>query len=185
MERAMTSLFRALRRFAPILALIPAAAAAAEPSQIISLPFNPVVAPALRDCAQRTASGVGYSVLKTAQGPKPGDGYYVLINYIGYLAATGATFDQAMQTPMPVGGVIPGFAEGIKLMPKGSIYRICVPAALGYGTADKGPIPANSNLVFQVELLDMRTEAEVEAAQAQAQRPSEEQAQPQAAQPKP
>ena len=151
------------------LAILPAAAAAAEPSQIIPLPLSPVVPAPLRDCAQRTASGVGYSVLKTAQGVKPTDGSYVLVNYIGYLAATGATFDQAMQAPMPVAGVIPGFAEGIKLMPKGSIYRICVPAAQGYGAEDKGPIPANSNLVFQVELLDMRSAAEVEAAQAQAQ----------------
>jgi FKBP-type peptidyl-prolyl cis-trans isomerase FkpA len=153
------------------LALLPVAAAAAEPSQIIPLPLNPVVPPALRDCAQRTASGVGYSVLKAAAGIKPTDGSYVLVNYIGYLAATGVTFDQAMQAPMPVAGVIPGFGEGIKLMPKGSIYRICVPAALGYGAEDKGPIPANSDLVFQVELLDMRSAAEVEAAQAQQQAP--------------
>lgn len=157
-----------LRRFAPLLALLPVAASAAEPSQIIPLPLNPVVPSALRDCAQRTASGLGYSVLKPAQGVKPTDGDYVLINYIGYLAATGATFDQAMQSPMPVAGVIPGFAEGIKLMPKGSTYRICVPAALGYGPKESGPIPANSNLVFQVELLDMRSAAEIEAAQKQA-----------------
>jgi FKBP-type peptidyl-prolyl cis-trans isomerase FkpA len=168
----MTSLFRALRRFAPLFALTTSAAFAAPtvpgPSQIIPLPLNPVVPPALRDCAQRTASGVGYSVLRASQGVKPTDGDYVLTNYIGYLAASGATFDQAMQAPMPVAGVIKGFAEGIKLMPKGSIYRICVPAALGYGAEDKGPIPPNSNLVFQVELLDLRSATEVEAAQKQA-----------------
>lgn len=150
------------------LALAPAAAAA-QTAQIIPLPLNPVVPAAQRDCAQRTASGVGYSVLKPSQGVKPTDADYVLINYLGYLGATGAVFDQAMQAPMPVGGVIPGFAEGIKLMPKGAIYRICVPAALGYGAAEQGPIPANSNLVFQIELLDMRAAAEIEAAQKQAQ----------------
>lgn len=149
---------------AAALVLLPAAAFA-QTSQIIPLPLNPTVPPALRDCAQRTASGLGYSVLKPSQGVKPTDNDYVLINYIGYLAASGGTFDQAMQTPMPVGGVIPGFAEGIKLMPKGSIYRICVPAALGYGAQEQGTIPANSNLVFQVELLDMRSVAEIEAMQ--------------------
>lgn len=152
------------------LALLPTAASA----QIIPLPLNPVVPAAQRDCAQRTASGLGYSVLKASQGVKPTDTDYVLINYIGYLAATGATFDQSMQAPMPVGGVIPGFAEGIKLMPKGSIYRICVPAALGYGAREQGPIPANSNLVFQVELLDLRSAADIEAAQK-----AQQQAQPQ------
>lgn len=151
-----------------VLATLTPAVATAQTTQIIPLPLNPVVPAAQRDCAQRTASGLGYSVLKPAQGVKPTDSDYVLINYIGYLAASGATFDQAMQTPMPVGGVIPGFAEGIKLMPKGSIYRICVPAALGYGAAEQGPIPANSNLVFQVEVLDMRSAAEIEAAQKQA-----------------
>lgn len=169
---ACMSSFRTLRRLAPIiLALIPASAIA-QTAQIIPLPLNPVVPAPLRDCAQRTASGVGYSVLKPSQGVKPTDADYVLINYIGYLAATGAVFDQAMQAPMPVAGVIPGFAEGIKAMPKGAIHRICVPAALGYGAKEQGPIPANSNLVFQVEVLDMRSAAEVEAAQKQAAQPA-------------
>lgn len=159
---------RALRRVAPLLALLSAdSALAAGVSQIIPLPLNPVVPPALRDCAQRTASGVGYSLLKPAQGVKPTDNDYVLVNYIGYLAATGVVFDQAMQAAMPIAGVIPGFAEGMKLMPKGGIQRICVPAALGYGAQAKGPIPANSDLVFQVELLDKRSAAEIEAARSQ------------------
>ena len=159
---------RALRRAALVATLLSAGPALAAGSpQIIPLPLNPVVPPALRDCAQRTASGVGYSLLKPSQGVKPTDGDYVLVNYIGYLAASGVVFDQAMQAAMPIAGVIPGFAEGIKLMTKGGIQRICVPAALGYGAEAKGPIPANSDLVFQVELLDKRSAAEVEAARSQ------------------
>ena len=64
---------------------------------------------------------------------------------------------------MPVAGVIPGFSEGLKMMPLGATYRFCIPAALGYGAKPAGQIPANSDLVFQVELLDAKTEAEVEA----------------------
>ena len=67
---------------------------------------------------------------------------------------------------MTVDGVIPGFGEGLSQMVKGSIHRICVSAALGYGAAANGPIPANSDLVFQVELLDFRSRGEVDAARA-------------------
>lgn len=177
MDGTMTSFSRF---FAPLLALLPVAAAAAEPSQIIPLPLNPTVPAALRDCAQRTASGVGYSVLKAAQGVKPTDTDYVLVNYIGYLAATGAVFDQAMQSPFPVNGLIAGFTEGLKLMSQGSTYRLCIPAALGYGASEQGSIPANSNLVFQVELLDRRAAAEIEAMQAQAQQQQQAQEAPKA-----
>jgi FKBP-type peptidyl-prolyl cis-trans isomerase FkpA len=49
------------------------------------------------------------------------------------------------------------------MIPRGGVYRFCIPAALGYGKQGAGPIPADANLVFQVELLDSRTAAEVEA----------------------
>jgi len=139
----------------------------ASASQIIDLPLNPVVGAGQRSCGSKTASGLGYSVLKAAAAgqpaARPGQTDVVLINYIGYLSATGAVFDQAMATPMPVGEVISGFSEGLRLMPKGSIYRICIPAALGYGAEAQGPIPANSDLAFQIELLDFKSAAEIEA----------------------
>ena len=77
--------------------------------------------------------------------------------------ATGAVFDQAMQTPMPVGGVIHGFSEGLQLLARGGVIRLCVPPALGYGAQASGPIPANADLVFQIELLDFKTAAEIDA----------------------
>ncbi|MFM6828791.1 MAG: FKBP-type peptidyl-prolyl cis-trans isomerase, partial [Novosphingobium sp.] len=95
--------------------------------------------------------------LKPADATKPAKSDIVLVNYIGYLAATGAVFDQGMQAAFPVEGVIPGFSEGLQLMAKGSTWRFCVPAALGYGAEVSGPIPANSDLVFQVELVDFKT----------------------------
>ncbi len=71
-----------------------------------------------------------------------------------------------MQAAFPVEGVIPGFSEGLQMMAKGSTWRFCVPAALGYGAQASGPIPANSDLVFQVELVDFKTAAELEALRA-------------------
>jgi FKBP-type peptidyl-prolyl cis-trans isomerase FkpA len=73
-------------------------------------------------------------------------------------------FDQNQGTPLSLDNVIPGFAEGLQLMPRGSVYRLCVPATLGYGAAGAGEaIPANADLVFQIELVDFKTAAEVEA----------------------
>ncbi len=137
--------------------------AAAVASPIIALPLNPVVPAEQRSCRDKTSSGLGYTVLRPATGAKPGQTDAVMIKYIGYLAATGSVFDQNVGTPLLVENVVPGFSEGLKMMPKGSIYRLCLPAALGYGATASGPIPANSDLVFQVELLDSKTMAEIQA----------------------
>jgi FKBP-type peptidyl-prolyl cis-trans isomerase FkpA len=48
-------------------------------------------------------------------------------------------------------------------MARAGVARFCIPAALGYGAQASGPIPANADLVFQVELLDFKTAAEVES----------------------
>ena len=87
--------------------------------------------------------------------------YSVYVEGMG--VATGAVFDQGMQAAFPVGGVIPGFSEGLQMMAKTGIARFCVPAALGYGAQGTGPIPANADLVFQVELVDYKTAADIEA----------------------
>jgi FKBP-type peptidyl-prolyl cis-trans isomerase FkpA len=157
---------------AVLLAAAATPAPAASPAGIIPLPLQPVVPASQRTCSAKTASGLGIQTLKPAEGPKAGATDFVLINYIGYLAATGAVFDQAMTTPMQVDAVIPGFSEGLKLIPRGAIWRLCIPAAQGYGAEGSGPIPANSDLVFQVELLDSRTQAEVAAMQAAAAAPA-------------
>lgn len=152
------------------LALLAAAAAPGTPDpRIIPLPLNPVIPAVQRSCDAKTASGLGYTALRSATGAKPAAGDVVLINYIGYLAAGGQTFDQAAQAPVPVDEVVPGFSEGLKLIPTGAIYRLCIPASLGYGARGAGEIPANSDLVFQVEVLDKKTMAEVQAMRAQAQ----------------
>jgi hypothetical protein len=109
-----------------------------------------------------TASGLQYQVLKPGTGAaKPTDDDIVLVNYEGKLT-NGTTFDASQQpTPMPVKGVVPGFSEGLKLMPKGAKYRFWIPPALGYADKAAGPIPPNSVLVFDLELLDWKSEAEI------------------------
>ena len=143
----------------------PAPSAAVRASTaIIALPLNPVIPAGQRLCAARTPSGLGYTILRAGAGARPGQSDAVLVNYIGYLAATGAVFDQGMRSALSVDGVIPGFAQGLQMMTRASVVRFCIPAALGYGARATGPIPANADLVFQVELVDFKTAAELAAA---------------------
>lgn len=116
-----------------------------------------------------TASGLQYQILSPGAGAKPTDSDVVLVNYEGKLL-DGTTFDKSQQpTPFPVTGVVKGFSEGLKLMPKGAKYRFWIKPSLGYGDKASGPIPANSVLVFDVELLDFLPEAVIRQMQMQQQ----------------
>jgi hypothetical protein len=118
-----------------------------------------------------TASGLQYKILTPGQpgAAKPTDTDVALINYEGKLL-NGTTFDKSQQpSPMPVAGVVPGFSEALKLMPKGAKYRVWIKPSLGYGAEAKGPIPANSTLAFDIELLDFLPEAVVRQLQQQQQ----------------
>ena len=107
-----------------------------------------------------TASGLQYQVLTEGKGPKPKPTDTVQVNYKGMLL-DGKAFDDSAShggpATIPLQAVVPGWREGISLMPVGSKYRLWIPASLGYG--DKGtpggPIPPNATLVFEVELLDI------------------------------
>ena len=119
-----------------------------------------------------TPSGLQYKVLKPGApgAARPTDSDVALINYEGKLL-NGTVFDKSQQPiPMPVAGVVPGFSEALKLMPKGSKYRVWIKPSLGYGAEDKGPIPANSTLVFEIDLIDFLPDAVVRQMQMQAQR---------------
>jgi FKBP-type peptidyl-prolyl cis-trans isomerase FkpA len=61
----------------------------------------------------------------------------------------------------------------LQMLAKSGVARFCIPATMGYGSKASGPIPANSDLVLQVELVDFKTAAEVEGMnRAQAAEPS-------------
>lgn len=186
----MTKILRRIGAFASLSILatgIAGPAVAAEPapaaaSQILPVPLMPTVGPQFRTCSARTPSGLGTSVLKAGDGPKPGKNDFVLVSYIGYLAANGQVFDQNVTAPLNLDNVIPGFSEGLQAMPRGSTWRLCIPAALGYGAQASAAIPANSDLVFQIELVDSKTVAEVEKMRAEMQ---QQQAEAPAAAPQP
>ena len=72
----------------------------------------------------------------------------------------GSVFDSSIErgepVEFPVGGVIPGWVEGLQLMNVGSKYKFYIPSELAYGAQSPTPaIPANSALIFEVELLEI------------------------------
>lgn len=109
--------------------------------------------PLVLTCKTAATDGLTYTVIKAGKGAKPIADSKVRVNYKGMLTSDGSEFDSGQGTEFKVGGVIPGFAQGLQLMQPGGSYRLCIPAALGYGEKGTGPIPANADLVFEVDLL--------------------------------
>jgi FKBP-type peptidyl-prolyl cis-trans isomerase FkpA len=103
----------------------------------------------------RTSTGLHYRVLTTPAGTSAGvtNGRTVTVAYTGWLA-NGALF-QTSSIPFVLGArqVIAGWDEGIVGMRVGEKRRLLIPPSLGYGWEPNGPIPGNSVLVFDVELL--------------------------------
>ena len=111
-----------------------------------------------KDGVVTTESGLQYQVLTEGKGPKPKQDDVVRVHYKGTLL-DGSTFDDSTArgepAVFPLGQVVPGWREGLILMPVGSKYRLWIPGELGYGEEGTpgGPIGPNATLVFEVELL--------------------------------
>lgn len=105
-----------------------------------------------------TPSGLQYEVISEGKGAKPTAADTVKVHYEGKLT-DGTVFDSSIKrgepVSFPVSGVIPGWTEALQLMPVGAKYRLTIPADLAYGPEGAGPIPPNSVLIFDVELLDI------------------------------
>lgn len=105
-----------------------------------------------------TSSGLQYEVIEEGDGPTPTAQDSVTVHYTGKLI-DGTVFDSSVDrgepADFPVTQVIPGFAEGLKMMNKGSKYVLYIPASLGYGNNEAGSIPAGSTLVFEVEMIEV------------------------------
>ena len=109
---------------------------------------------------ETTASGLQYQVIEQGDGPRPTASDVVRVHYKGTLL-DGTQFDSSYERGEPamfaLEQVVPGWQEGIALMPVGSKYRLWIPSALGYGEmgTPNGEIGPNATLVFEVELLEI------------------------------
>ena len=104
-------------------------------------------------------SGLQYSVQESGAGPSPVATDTVTVHYTGTLI-DGTVFDSSVQRNQPasfsLNGVIKGWTEGLQLMKMGAKYTFTIPSDLAYGERAQRSIPANSTLIFTVELLSIR-----------------------------
>lgn len=119
--------------------------------------------------------GVSVDVVREGTGASPSKTDVIFVNYTGRLS-DGTVFDRSRDVPLPVEGIfpkgsplplgqmIPGFAEGAVQMKKGGKYTLFIPADKGYGAAGQKDqqgndvIPPNSDLTFDIELIDIMPE---------------------------
>ncbi len=117
--------------------------------------------------ATRSETGLYYIVTKPGDGKKPSKGDKVTVNYTGSLL-DGTVFDgsslpqhggKPFEFNVGEGMVIPGWDEGLQGMSKGEKGILILPSALAYGPDGSGPIPPNSVLRFDLELVDFSQSA--------------------------
>lgn len=107
--------------------------------------------------AQEDPSGLRYVITTEGTGPKPKLSNTVVVNYTGTFL-DGTYFDGTTTTPatFPLLNLIAAWQIGFQLLPEGSSAVLYVPSGLGYGKTGSGPIPPNTNLIFEVELIQVK-----------------------------
>jgi len=116
---------------------------------------------------QKTKSGLKYRDIEAGTGASPKSGQTCVMHYTGWLyvdGAKGKKFDsshdrgQPFEFPIGQGRVIKGWDEGVATMKVGGKRELLIPPSLGYGSRSVGGglIPANSTLLFEVELLAVK-----------------------------
>jgi len=108
-----------------------------------------------------TPSGLKYEDVVVGTGESPRAGQRVTVHYTGTFT-NGTKFDSSRDRGQPFtfvignGNVIKGWDEGVLTMKVGGKRLLEIPPQLGYGSRDYGPIPGNSTLLFEVELLGVQ-----------------------------
>ena len=130
-----------------------------------------VAALSAASCSSPTApsANVVFSTtdLRAGTGTEATNGRTVTVNYTGWLYSATATGNKGTQFdsnagrgpfPFVLGArqVITGWDQGVLGMRAGGLRRLVIPPSLGYGSQANGPIPANSTLLFEVELLSVQ-----------------------------
>ena len=108
---------------------------------------------------QTMSNGLVIEDIKIGEGQEVEKFNIVTVNYTGLLE-DGTKFDSSLnpgRTPfrftVGAGQVIQGWDQGLIGMKVGGKRKLTIPPDLGYGSRDNGPIPANSTLIFEIDLL--------------------------------
>jgi FKBP-type peptidyl-prolyl cis-trans isomerase len=109
-----------------------------------------------------TASGLQYEVITAGAGKSPLATDTVKVHYVGTLTdgtKFDSSYDRKEPAQFPVSGVIKGWTEALQLMKPGAKWKLVIPSDLAYGPQGRPSIPANSVLMFEVELLEISAPA--------------------------
>lgn len=136
-------------------------------NKIVSVVFMMLVIQSSKTMSQetgietQTSSGLKYKIIQKGTGVQPKQGDKVSVHYVGTLL-DGTKFDSSRDRGQPfsfgigTGQVIRGWDEGIALLHVGDKAILTIPPDLGYGAQAAGTIPANSTLIFEVELMEVK-----------------------------
>lgn len=111
--------------------------------------------------ATPTENGMYFIRTKEGKGAKAENGKTMVMHYTGKFL-DGSKFDSSLdrgtpfEFPLGQGRVIKGWDQGVAMMNVGDKATFIIPSSLGYGSQDRGPIPAYSTLIFDVELVDVK-----------------------------
>jgi len=110
----------------------------------------------MKDGVVETESGLQYKIIEAGNDVKPGPKDTVYVQYKGTLI-NGEEFDASNPSADPIqlvlDRVIPGWTEGLQLIGEGGKMQLVIPSDLAYGPRATGSIPANSTLIFDLELV--------------------------------
>jgi peptidylprolyl isomerase len=96
--------------------------------------------------------------LKKGDGPEVTGEQPVRVHYTGVAWGEDEPFDSSWDSQpasMTLDGVVPGFAQALEGQTVGSQVLVVIPPELGYGDQEQGSIPANSTLVFVIDILGL------------------------------
>lgn len=109
---------------------------------------------------KETENGIEYVILDEGTGEAIEKNDQISVHYVGRLLESGDEFDNSLERgqPLPlqvgVGSVIQGWDEGLQSFSRGDIGILFIPSEMGYGESGTGPIPANADLVFYVDIAE-------------------------------
>jgi FKBP-type peptidyl-prolyl cis-trans isomerase FkpA len=107
--------------------------------------------------ADSTGSGLFYIIDEEGTGSRPTLDSLVVVTFEGRFLDNDQVFDSGTTEEYPLGGYIYGWREGIALFKEGGSGTLYIPSGLGYGAFDYYTIPGNSVLIFDIELIDVKS----------------------------